>query len=139
MMEHSGKKLVIRYCEAGVDVALETGEKVKVPASWIEALGNIVKSKHDSIRAKMTARRNFLADGGQLRSPDHWNTEGELPDKKRFYAIKADKVRAYGWFSTRHPGVFYISHFAFKRGQKLAPEDTNRVVANWRRIEEKPR
>jgi hypothetical protein len=59
-----------------------------------------------------------------------------LPDKKQFYAIKADKVRAYGWFSTRHSGVFYISHFAFKRGQKLAPADTRRVIANWRSIEE---
>lgn len=122
MMEHRGQKLTIRYCE---------------PSSWDDALANVTKSKRDGIYAKMTARRNFLADGGQLRSPDQWNTEADLPDKKHFYAIKIDKIRAYGWFSTRHPGVFYISHFAYKRGQKLSAEDTNRVVANWRRIEEK--
>ena len=84
----------------------------------------------------MIARRNFLADGGQLRSPDHWNTEGSLPRGGHFYAIKVDQLRAYGWFSARHPGVFYISHFAFKRGQKLAAADADQVIANWRLIEE---
>ena len=64
----------------------------------------------------MAARRKHLADRGQLRSPDHWNTEGRLPDGKHFFAIKADKIRAYGWYSVRHKGVFYISHFAFKKG-----------------------
>lgn len=84
----------------------------------------------------MTARRHMLADKGQLRSPDYWNTEGDLPNLKKFYALKADKIRAYGWFSGRHKGVFYISHFAFKKGQKLAASDTHRVIENWRQIEE---
>jgi hypothetical protein len=84
----------------------------------------------------MLARRQLLADRGQLRSPDYWNTEGDLPDGKHFYAIKADRVRAYGWFSLRNKGVFYISHFAFKKGQKLATKDAKRVVSNWRQIEE---
>ena len=85
----------------------------------------------------MAARREHLANTGPLRSPDHWNTEGELPDGKHFYAIKVGKIRAYGWFSVRHKGVFYISHFAFKKGQRLAREDCSRVIANWRQIEEK--
>ena len=84
----------------------------------------------------MAARRQYLADHGQLRSPDQWNTEGTLPNGKHFYAIKADKIRAYGWFSVRNKGVFYISHFTFKKGQKLASADTNRVIVNWRQIEE---
>ena len=84
----------------------------------------------------MLARQTILADKAQLRSPDHWNTEGETPDGKRFYAIKVDKIRAYGWFSIRHKGVFFISHFAFKKGQKLASSDANRVIANWRKFEE---
>ncbi|WP_019570116.1 hypothetical protein [Thioalkalivibrio sp. ALE11] len=46
------------------------------------------------------------------------------------------KLRAYGWFSTRYKGVFYISHFAFKKGQKLSSQDEQRVINNWRRIEE---
>jgi len=86
--------------------------------------------------AQMTARRELLANRGQLRSPDYWNTEGDLPDGKHFYAIKAGKLRAYGWFSARYKGVFYVSHFAFKKGPKLAAEDTHRVIRSWRQIEE---
>ena len=82
----------------------------------------------------MMARRNYFADQGQLRSPDYWNTEGILPDGKHFYAIKVDRLRAYGWFSRRDKGVFYISHFAYKKGQKLSPEDANKVISNWRKI-----
>jgi hypothetical protein len=104
--------------------------------SWDEALSHIPAGKHDNLWATMAARRQHLANVGQLRSPDHWNTEGDLPDGKHFFAIKAGKLRAYGWFSSRYKGVFYISHFAFKKGQKLASEDTNLVIQNWRRIEE---
>jgi len=102
-------------------------------------MGHIPTNKHAAVTAKLVARRNLFADGVQLRSPDHWNTEGTLPNGRHFYAIKADKVRAYGWFSVRDRGVFYVSHYAFKRGQKLAAEDTNRVTANWRTIEETSR
>lgn len=133
MMDHQGKKLTIRYCESPPDGAdLATWE----PPSWSAALQNLPEKKRDGVRAKMLARRNYLADGGQLRSPDHWNTEAVLPDGKHFYAIKIGDLRAYGWFSSRHPGVFYISHFAYKQGQKLKAEDTGRVIANWRLIEE---
>jgi hypothetical protein len=133
MMEYVGARCTIRDCEepgAGDD------PQGWVPPSWTEALEHIPVSKRDGIRAKMTARRQVLADKGQLRSPDYWNTEGDLPNGKKFYAIKADKIRAYGWFSSRHKGVFYISHFAFKKGPKLAAADTRRVVENWRQIEE---
>ncbi len=40
-----------------------------------------------------------MSNGSRLRNPDHFNTEGSLPDGKKFYAIKQGKVRAYGWFS----------------------------------------
>lgn len=133
MVEYQGTRLTIRCCEqppSGAD--LETWQ----PPSWQEALKHVPAKKFDGIFAKMGARRETLANRGQLRSPDHWNTEGNLPDGKRFYAIKADKVRAYGWFSVRHKGVFYISHFAFKKGQKLAKANVNRVIGNWRQIEE---
>lgn len=108
-----------------------------MPPSWAVALGHIQANKHASIKAKMMVRRQILADKGQLRSPDYWNTEGDLPSGKKFYAIKVDRVRAYGWFSSRHKSVFYISHFAFKKGKKLDTMDTHRVIENWRQIEEK--
>lgn len=125
--------LIIRYCEqpsAGND------PETWVPPSWIEALEHIPANKRDGIKAKMAARRILLADSGKLRSPDYWNTEGDLPNGKKFYAIKVDRIRAYGWFSGRHKGLFYISHFTFKKGQKLASADSHRVVENWRQIEE---
>jgi len=81
--------------------------------------------------ARMTAQLQLLADTGQLRSPDKWNTESTLPNDKHYYAVKMGKIRAYGWYSNKQPGVFYISHFAFKRGQKLHNDDHNRVTRNW--------
>ena len=85
MLEYVGDRCTIRYCEqptAGEDPA------TWVPPSWIEALGHIQEKKRDSIAAKMAARRQILANKGQLRSPDHWNTEGDLPNGKKFFAIK---------------------------------------------------
>jgi hypothetical protein len=136
MLEYQGARLIVRYCEqppVGADLA------VWQPPSWQETLAHIPVPKRAGIWAKMVARRKLLADEGQLRSPDYWNTEAELPDGKRFYAIKVDRVRAYGWFSVRHKGVFYISHFAFEKGQKLAKADEQRVAAQWRQIEEQRR
>jgi hypothetical protein len=84
----------------------------------------------------MAARREYLADHALLRVPDHWNAEGVLPDGKQFYALKAGPLRAYGWFSNRFKGVLFISHFAFKRGQKIARHDAARVIRSWRAVEE---
>ena len=133
MFEYRGTNLIIRCCE---EPAADAALSVWMPPSLQEALRHIPTKKHAGILAKLAARRQYLANVGQLRSPDHWNTEGNLPNDKPFYAIKADRVRAYGWFSSHHKGIFYISHFAFKKGQKLAQEDTNRVIRNWRQIEE---
>jgi len=55
--------------------------------------------------------------GGCVRRTT-FNTEGRLPDDKHFYAIKVGKLRAYGWFSSRHKGVFFISHFCVQKRTK---------------------
>jgi hypothetical protein len=129
MVEFRGTKLTIRYCEQPPG-----GEEPATwwPPSWHEALSHIPAGKHKNINAAMAARVQTLANEGRLRSPDYFNTEGELPDGSRFYAIKVGKVRAYGWYSNRHKGIFFVSHFAFKKGQKLSSKDTNEVVRNWR-------
>jgi hypothetical protein len=129
---HQGKRLTIRHCEQPTEDDDLTRWS---PQSWQEAIAHLPNNKHQGIFAKMAARRAFLADMGSLRSPDHWNTEGTLPDGKHFYAMKVDKIRAYGWFSSRHKGVFYISHYAYKKGAKLAEEDTRKICSNWRNIE----
>lgn len=134
MVEYKGKRLIIRYYEQPVGEGCPEGW---MPPSLLEALGHMPESKGKNVMATMTARRKYLADQGLLRAPDHWNTEGDLPNGKRFYAIKAGRLRAYGWFSDKFKGVFFVSHFAFKKGQKLTKEDTRLVIRNWREIEEK--
>jgi hypothetical protein len=120
--EHQGKRLTIRYCHGAAE-------------SLVEVLESLPAKKHPACLAQLVARRNQLAEVGQLRSPDHWNTEGNLPQGSKFYAIKAGKIRAYGWFSDKHKGVFYISHFIYKDTQKLDKSDLNRVCNNWRKVE----
>jgi len=134
MLEYRGSRLTIRYCE---QPSGDADPATWQPPSWQEAVNHVPAKKHNAIWAKMVARREILANKGQLRSPDYWNTEGDLPDGKPFYAIKPDtKIRAYGRYSKRYRGVFYISHFAFKKGQKLSSKNTMRVITNWRNIEE---
>ena len=133
MVDYKGKRLTIRYCE---QPSKTENLKTWRPPSLQDALSHLLEGKRDKAMATMTARRKHLADNGQLRAPDHWNTEGNLPTGKHFYAIKAGRLRAYGWFSDKHKSVFFISHFAFKSGKKLTKEDSRLVVRNWRNIEE---
>ncbi len=123
-LEIRGGKLTIRYC-AGAKESLTV------------AFAAITEQSHAATKASFKARQDYLKDRGSLRSPDHMNTEAELPDGSKFYAIKTNQgLRAYGWFSKKHRSVFYISHFICKKRQKLKQEDTNRVIQNWREIEE---
>ena len=109
--------------------------------SWNEAIrhASLNNEQHNKLIAKMAARIAVLGDGGRLRNPDHFNTEGLLPNGKHFFAIKVShgrhNFRAYGWYSNRHNGSFIISHYAYKKGEKLDSRDTSRVVATWREIE----
>ena len=56
-------------------------------------------------------------------------SEGNLPDGKRFYAIVKKPIRCYCWIQD---GRFCISHYIHKKWTKLRPEDTERVCKNWR-------
>lgn len=101
-----------------------------------EALSHFSSQKEAmSAYAQMISRLERLEQGAQLKSPDQMRKEAELP-KGYFYAIKTPKrLRAYGWYSNTHKGVFFISHFAFKKNQKLDQKDTNKVTANWFKYE----
>lgn len=103
-----------------------------------DALGRVDPGLRGQARAKIYYLLNKLAREGTLRTPDHFNTEAVLPDEGHFYAVKTNsklRIRAYGWFSNVQKGSFIVSHYAFKRGEKLDARDTARVIANWRRIE----
>jgi len=105
--------------------------------SWMEAIGHLsVKpGQVEKVYAQMFAKFKRLSNGERLRNPDHFNTEGDLPNGKHFYAVKTGKIRAYGWYSDRHKGVFVVSHFIYKQGEKLSNADKKRVQNNWKRIE----
>ncbi|MFZ5660926.1 MAG: hypothetical protein ACOY5C_13870 [Pseudomonadota bacterium] len=123
MGEHVGNRLTIRYCD-GAEASLQ------------EALRHIPAHLKDRCIAQFVARRNLLADGEQMRKPEHFNTEGALPDGGNFFAIKTTQgLRAYGWFSSRHRHVFFISHFVFKNYDKLKRADEDLVRRNWEKEE----
>jgi len=119
----NGSTRIITLCE---------GAEESIP----EALSHLSSQEQQvSAYAQMRARLERLEQGAQLKSPDQMRKEAKLP-KGNFYAIKTPKrLRAYGWYSNKHKGTFFISHFAFKRGEKLDQKDTNRVLANWWKYE----
>lgn len=114
-------------------------------SSLLEALAGLSKrpksagnpSPFDRAFAQMFELRKKLADCYQLKCPDEFRKESNLPDGQYFYALRTAKgVRAYGWHSRKHPGTFLISHYIMKQRQELLPADTSRVVRNWRKYEE---
>ena len=64
-----------------------------------------------------------LANAGKLRSPDQFRQEGQ-----GFWAIKAGKIRFYGWYE--RDKIFVLSHVIFKSTDKLAQADVNRMQKN---------
>lgn len=121
--EYKGSRFTIRYCEGAKE-------------SYDAAIAHVPEDRREACTAQFVVRRQRLASGAQMRSPDHFNTEASLPDGKPFYAIKTTHgLRAYGWWCSRERGVFHISHFIFKNRQKLDSADTDRVCSNWRLIE----
>jgi len=124
-----GRHLTVWFAEGGSDEGLES-----LP-SWCEAVSHLQSGKVESTYARMRVQLQRLADGASLRNPDRFNTEGELPDGKHFFAVKVGQIRAYGWYSTKYKRAFIVSHFVFKKKQKLDAADIRRVHTNWKRIE----
>lgn len=79
---------------------------------------------HLDMFAQMDSRLKYLSEKGRLRCPDYMNNEHD-----GFYAVKTRKgLRAYGWFEQcAGKKCFIISHFIFKKQQKLASEDKNKM------------
>ncbi|HFB65789.1 MAG TPA: hypothetical protein ENJ60_09645 [Aeromonadales bacterium] len=89
------------------------------------------------VKVRLFAMLERLAEDGKLRMPKQFNKEATLGNKKHFYAIKPHKkIRAYGWYSSKYTGVFFISHYKYKKQQKLDSADTDRVNKMWREVED---
>jgi len=100
-----------------------------------EALRHVNPGQHKTMLNRLSVAYARMASGGKL-SADKFPSEGELPNGSKFYCIKRIPIRAYYWRSTLYPKTLFISHFIYKDFQKLRDADTNKVNANWRRIEE---
>lgn len=112
MRFHSGTKLVIEFTDDAI-------------TSQMEAESHVPPNQA-ACKAQLRRLLQRLGDVGQLRSDDQWNTEAD-----GFFAIKARcGLRAYGWFHRYRRGVFVVSHFIFKKRQKLDPADRVRAKGN---------
>ena len=78
----------------------------------------------------MEAKITRLERGEKL-SRSTVRAEGFLPDGARFFALVHRQLRCYFW---TQGGTCYVSHFRYKKKQKLDSSDTQKVQANWRRV-----
>lgn len=78
---------------------------------------------NDADLAKANRLIQILGDTGRLRSPDQFRQEGP-----GFFAIKAGKLRFYGWYEPNQ--CFVLSHVIFKATQKLDATDVRRMTKN---------
>lgn len=103
--------------------------------SLIESMQGVGEGVAGKVAAKMLSQLEQLANGGQLRCPDKFNTEAPLPGKStgHFYAVKVKmagvNLRAYIFM---YGADWWISHYTNKKKQKLSEADTNRVHRNYR-------
>lgn len=119
---YSGSKFVVTHCHGALD-------------SFCEAIGRISGKPAKVMEAKIIAQIKRLADGKAL-SRDSLAIEDSLPNDKKFLAIKKVPIRGDLWLSSKHRATYFISHYTYKDFQKLRQSDKDRVISNWRKIEE---
>jgi hypothetical protein len=114
-----GKRKTIWLCEGA-------------QASW-DAAEALVPSNKQSCLTQFRARIAHYADTGQLRSPDHMNSEGE-----GCCVIKANcGLRAWGWPQhVNGRAAFVISHVVLKKKESADPADRKRTIAARKNLEE---
>ncbi len=111
-------------------------DKIKAAENLNAELSHVTGASPLTVKVKLFAMFERLAEYGKLRMPKQFNKEAKLNNKKHFYAVKPHKnIRAYGWHSNTYPGVFFISHYKYKKKQKLDSADTERVKNTWRGVE----
>lgn len=123
-----GERFLVMHCEGALE-------------SLDEAMRHITPSKKvQSLRRNLDMQIARLASGDRM-SGENFRTEGNLPKRpgqtsaKKFYALKKIPIRGYCWFSERHPGTIYISHYIYKDFDDLQAEDIDKVGRNWMKVE----
>jgi hypothetical protein len=120
--EYTGAKFRVVHCVGALESLKEALAKRKI-------------GEHDGRKRSIIHQIDRLTSGQRL-SASTFVTEGDLPNGKKFKALKKQPLRAYLWLSDRVPTTYFISHYIFKDRDKLSANDTHRVCTNWRRIEE---
>ncbi|MCO8052630.1 hypothetical protein NI531_18075 [Proteus penneri] len=119
---YNGLKFVVSHCDGALETFHESASKLKDKEAKL-------------MEMKIAIQLKRLSDGKAM-SRDSFVAEGNLPNGKKFYAIKRVPVRGYLWLSSKLRCTYYISHYKYKDHQKLRSKDTNTIHANWRKIEE---
>lgn len=125
---YKGSKFTVIHCEGALE-------------SYLTAQNSVDARKRKSFTRGIIQQVQRLADG-QRMSRENFPQEGDLPKRKgqqkvrKFNALKRIPVRGYCWLSERHENTYFISHYVYKDYDNLRESDTNKVGANWRRIEE---
>lgn len=94
-----------------------------------EAMSHVPPHLAAGVAQKFTALFEMYEEGHDWKVPAQCNVEGDLEARRKFYALKVKQVRCYGWY---HRGNFVISHYIYKKQQKLSKADTRAVQENYR-------
>ena len=98
--------------------------------SWEKEAAKLSERKATEIEGFLIALFDAWNDSSRLHS--HWaEPEGDLSKAKKFFAIKRIPIRAYFWYSDIHRNTIVISHYVYKKWQKLRIKDTKKVKLNW--------
>ncbi len=98
--------------------------------SWEKEAAKLSERKATEIEGFLIALFDAWNDNSRLNS--RWaEPEGDLSKAKKFFAIKRIPIRAYFWYSDVHKNTIVISHYVYKKWQKLRTEDIKKVKLNW--------
>ena len=98
--------------------------------SWENEAAKLSERKATEMEGFLIALFDAWNDSSRLHS--HWaEPEGDLSKAKKFFAIKRIPIRTYFWYSDVHKNTIVISHYVYKKWQKLRTEDIKKVKLNW--------
>ena len=98
--------------------------------SWEKEAAKLTDRKATEIEGFLIALFDAWIDNSRLNN--RWAVpEGDLNKDKKFSAIKRIPIRAYFWYSDVHKNTIVISHYVYKKWQKLRTEDVRKVKVNW--------
>lgn len=105
---------------------LKSNEDVSV--SLKEAMLHVPSHQKTQVAAKFQALFELYLEGHEWRVPSQFNLEGIIAKNTQLYALKVKQVRCYGWYDS---ASFVISHYTFKKQQKLSKADVHRAERNF--------